>query len=84
MSLRLVQTCGACPEQYDVVDDDGDIVGYMRLRGGYFYATAGGGPMGDAVYEAYPKGDGVFESDERDLHLNTALAAINTALGKGR
>lgn len=34
--MRLVQTCSACPEQYDVLDDDGFQIGYLRLRWGEF------------------------------------------------
>ena len=35
--FKLVQTCGACPEQYDVYEGD-EEVGYMRLRHGHFHA----------------------------------------------
>ena len=31
--LIVIQTCGACPEQYDVFLGDKQI-GYVRLRGG--------------------------------------------------
>lgn len=34
MNLRFEQTCGACPEQYDVFDDEGKQVAYVRLRWG--------------------------------------------------
>lgn len=36
MSLKFVKTCSACPEQYDVFDSDGNEVGYVRLRHGFF------------------------------------------------
>jgi hypothetical protein len=29
------------------------------------------------IYEAEPKGDGIFESDERDFYLSAAKKAIN-------
>ena len=32
--LRFLQTCIACPEQYDVFVEDGELVGYVRLRHG--------------------------------------------------
>lgn len=32
--LQFIQTCGACPEQYDVLDKSGNTVGYVRLRWG--------------------------------------------------
>jgi len=72
--LRLVQTCGACPEQYDVFDGD-QQVGYIRLRHGTMRVDcpdAGG----DTVYTANPKGDGIFEDDERDYYLRFAVDAI--------
>jgi len=72
--LRLVCTCGACPEQYDVFD--GDVqVGYLRLRHGWFRADV---PVagGETVYESYPKGDGIFEDDERLIELTKAIKAI--------
>ena len=34
---RLILTCGACPEQYDVFDGDRQV-GYLRLRHGHFRA----------------------------------------------
>lgn len=71
---KLVQTCGACPEQYDVYRHGQDVA-YLRLRHGYFYAEVPFG--GTIVYEAEPKGDGVFEWDERDQYLREAIAAVH-------
>ena len=34
--LEFELTCGACPEQYDVLDESGKQVGYVRLRWGCF------------------------------------------------
>ena len=72
---RLVQTCCACPEQYDVYKDD-ELVGYLRLRHGYFYADY---PEcgGETVYGVTTNGDGCFDSDERVQHLLAALKAID-------
>ncbi len=77
MSYRLVQTCGACPEQYDVFDEYGQV-GYLRLRHGYFAATY---PdiTGEEVYSASTQGDGMFEDSEREYHLSRALEAIRLA-----
>jgi len=71
---HLVETCGACPEQYDVYKNNVQV-GYLRLRHGYFYASV---PdcSNDIVYEANPKGDGIFEPDERMKYLNEAIIAI--------
>ena len=35
MKIKLVQTCSACPEQYDAFLGD-ELVGYLRLRFGNF------------------------------------------------
>ncbi len=72
--LKLVCTCGACPEQYDVFDGDKQV-GYLRLRHGWFRADV---PYcgGETVHEAYTRGDGVFDDDERGAHLTEAVAAI--------
>jgi hypothetical protein len=70
--LRL--TCGACPEQYDAYLN-GKQVGYLRLRWGFFrvdYPDCGG----EVIYQANPKGDGVFEEDERNYYLRFAVDAI--------
>ena len=72
--LDLQMTCGACPEQYDVFKD-GKIVGYYRLRHGLFtvdYPDCGA----ETIYEAEPKGDGIFEADERVMYLTNAMNAI--------
>lgn len=71
---RVVLTCGACPEQYDVFLGPLQI-GYLRLRHGDFradYPECGG----ETVYEASPRGDGEFEDDERDYYLRFALKAL--------
>ena len=73
--ISLVQTCGACPEQYDAYDPDGRKVAYLRLRHGYFTVEmphAGG----KRVYSAEPSGDGIFAPDERDDYLREARERI--------
>ena len=72
--ITLVQTCGACPEQYNAFIGD-EQVGYLRLRHGYFrvdYPDCGG----ETIYSAEPKGDGCFECDERKYYLEEAKKAI--------
>lgn len=71
MNIKLVQTCGACPEQYDAYLD-GKRVGYLRLRHGYFRVEC----YGEIVFESYPKGDGCFDIDERERYLKHAKRAI--------
>lgn len=72
--VTVVQTCGACPEQYDVFFDKRQI-GYLRLRHGYFRADY---PecMGETVYDAEPNGDGCFDMAERADHLEAAVEAL--------
>lgn len=72
--VTLVKTCGACPEQYDAFLGEKQI-GYLRLRHGYFYA-AYPDASGKEVYEAYPRGDGCFEDEERDFYLRHAIQAL--------
>ena len=75
---HLKMTCEACPEQYDVFKD-GEQVGYLRLRHGYFTAETPkcGGKM---VYESYPAGSGSFHEDERSFYLTGAIKAIDKNL----
>jgi len=75
---ELQQTCSACPEQYNV-SIDGNCIGYLRLRHGYFYAESPG-PGGTRVFESQPRGDGSFEFDEREHHLTLAVHAIHLHL----
>lgn len=78
---RLICTCSACPEQYDVFDNNGVQIGYLRLRHGYFRADVP--ECGDkTVYESHTKGDGIFDDDERDQELANAIAAIKDYYSK--
>lgn len=72
--FEFTQTCNACPEQYEVTLN-GKQMAYLRLRHGYFYAAV---PDcgGEVVYAAHPKGDGIFEWEEREEYLQKALDAI--------
>lgn len=74
MTIKLVQTSSACPEQYDAFLN-GELVGYLRLRHGVFRVEcpAAGG---EEVYRNNPRGDGCFEPDERDYHLTVAALSV--------
>lgn len=79
--LRLVCTCCACPEQYDVYDANNKQIGYLRLRHGYFradYPDCGG----ETVYESQPRGDGIFADDERMPELTKAVNALLERMAK--
>lgn len=71
-AIRLERTSYACPEQYDAYIG-AEYVGYLRLRHGIFRVD---NAVGGEVYRAYPKGDGIFECDERNDFLAAAKAAI--------
>lgn len=75
LGYTLVRTCYACPEQYDVFTRRNKLVGYLRLRHGRFtvqYPDV----YGPIILETNPKGDGMFESDEREHFLTMAILAI--------
>jgi hypothetical protein len=74
---KLVLTCPACPEQYDVFKQDGKKAGYLRLRHGTFRADAPC-PGGHTVYSSLPKGQGMFDDNERKMELTNAVVAIQT------
>jgi hypothetical protein len=80
MTLKLERTCWACPEQYDVFDAEGTIVGYLRLRHGNFTVECPNA-LEELVYQAYPKGDGIFDDDEREFYLTEAIKAIQKYYG---
>ena len=71
---KLELTCQACPEQYDVYFC-GFQIGYLRLRHGSFrasYPDYGG----VTVSTASPRGDGIFDPDERIKYLTAAVKAL--------
>ena len=74
--FKLVCTCGACPEQYDVFDAGGQQVGYLRLRHGCFsaeYPECGGD---EVFYSEASDGDGQFDANERDGFLKVAVERL--------
>ena len=75
MQIKLEQTCGACPEQYDATDETGRQVGYLRLRHGCFTVECPD-VCGTLVYSTMPEGDGIFKESERDTFLLEAVLAI--------
>ena len=81
MRITLVRTSVAVPEQYDAFDESGDQVGYLRLCHGRFrvdFPSNGG----EIIFEARPKGDGIFDDDERDFYLQQACDAIAGRLAR--
>jgi hypothetical protein len=72
--FRLVMTCGACPEQYDVYRN-GEQVAYFRLRHGTFRVDVPNA-AGKTIFEVCPEGDGAFTNFERGRWLRKALRAV--------
>lgn len=77
--LTFVETCCACPEQYDVKDENNKTVGYVRLRWGTLTCECPD-VGGELVYEA-DVGDGLtgtFDSeDDRVSYLSAIAEVIN-------
>ena len=79
---KLEMTCRACPEQYDVYDDEGTQVAYLRLRHGSFTACCP--DVGGAfVFQAYPIGDGRFNNEERIKYLREAISKVQDWIANG-
>lgn len=68
-------TCTACPEQYEVLDGQGNEVAYLRLRHGH-YTVSVPDVGGEVIYEAFPQGDGMFDDDERLKYLEESVNHI--------
>lgn len=83
--LTFKCTCSACPEQYDVFDGDGKIVGYIRLRWGGLRCDYPDYD-GETIYHA-SVGDGwcgEFEDEnQRMYHLNNIADKILERIEKG-
>ena len=78
--LRFVMTCSACPEQYDVYDKTGRMVGYIRFRWGYLscsYPDVGG----EEIYSA-SIGDGFTGSFENERQRRDYLTRIANEITK--
>lgn len=80
VSVNLVNTCQAMPEQYDVFRGERQV-GYLRLRHGHFTASYPN-HYSERVYEAAVRGSGMFyDHEERTVELKKALTAILKADG---
>lgn len=81
VSIELVRTSMAMPEQYDVFRD-GRQIGYLRLRHGFFRAHYPDHTADGAVYETGVRGDGFFHDDEeRARELRAAAVELLKADG---
>lgn len=76
IEVELHQTCSASPEQYDMYVD-GENIGYFRIRHGCFIVEY---LLNETqVFESVIKGDGGFDSDERDFFLKEGIKAVLAA-----
>jgi hypothetical protein len=85
MKFYFVNTCYACPEQYDVYRDNGKACGYARLRWGTLYANYPG-INGFTIYEKSFSDNhkGSFESeDERQKYLSKIAIKYKNTILKG-
>lgn len=78
--ITLERTCWACPEQYDALNENDETIGYLRLRHGNFTVECPNA-LENLVYQSYPKGDGIFDDDERWEELTAAVFAIQKHYG---
>ena len=78
--VRLIRTCYACPQQYDAFIGKKQVA-YLRLRHGRFTVECPdvGGTL---VYSGYPKGDGIFETEEEEFFLTEAVDSILAHMNK--
>ena len=78
--MQFVNTCIACPEQYNVYDNNNRYVGYIRLRWGRLRVDDA---LGYTVY-SHDFGDhykGCFDSDdERELYFQICTEALREKL----
>lgn len=73
IEVKLHQTCSACPEQYNMyIEDETDPIGYFRIRHGYLMVEY----LGRVVFESDIRGDGGFDSEERDFFLKAGIQAV--------
>lgn len=80
IAMTLEKTCDACPEQYDVRDESGKMIAYIRLRHGHFRVMAPD-VTGKTILDLTFTGEaecmkGEFEDDERPHFLALAELAI--------
>jgi hypothetical protein len=82
MTFYFLQTCPACPEQYDVYTKNGQQVGYVRLRWGELrvdYPKVGCEVIYQHKFEDNMKG-GFDNQKERDEYLSNIVEALKPLL----
>lgn len=81
MKFSLIETCHACPEQYDVYHGQTQV-GYIRLRHGTLrldYMCCGGETI--CIFNFEDKLKGCFDDDnERDRYLRKLLNVLKNKI----
>lgn len=85
--MNLIQTCSACPEQYDLKSVlDMSMIAYFRVRWGYFRVDFGD-CGGETIYD-FSFGDGwngIFEDeDQRIEQLSKGIEKVIEKLRKDK
>lgn len=75
--FHLNQTCGACPETYDVYVKDKydhyDYIGYLYVRHGAYSIISSGEKV---ISQPDIKGDGLFEYGEREHMIKLGCSTL--------
>lgn len=87
-NFEFHETCGACPEQYDVYLE-GKQVGYVRLRWAYLrcdYPDVGGETVYEYGWDGKDALDGYLgefpDDEQRDFHLEKIAQSIYNRIFK--
>lgn len=82
--FKFILTCGACPEQYDVINGRGQKVAYIRLRWGTLSVSVpdvGGERIHEKIYNDSCLG--LFpDQEERENQLNLIADKLKELKGK--
>ncbi len=76
LGLKFLRTCIACPEQYDVFDENKNKVGYIRLRHGYLTAEVPDSGGTEIFSHKFSDERGGFDSEEECHTFLTRIAMI--------
>ena len=78
-NLNFHQTCSACPEQYDVYDENNSYIGYVRLRWGELradYIDEYQGIEEEVFFEKLDDFQGNFINEEQRSHYLNEIATV--------
>ncbi len=79
MKLKFELTCGACPEQYDVFDESGKLIAYIRLRWNELRVDVpdcGGETIYSTILGDYPMQGSFVDEEQRSNYLSKIESII--------